>query len=103
MSIPARSFGQLDSKTEYLSVARGAVLLYSGKTRRAGADQHGARKLPPFLAMCSDDSKIYIWGNLWNGTQLFAMLGEPWGVGPGELRYVCYNDGNSTPMTGTRP
>ena len=51
--------------------------------------------------MCSDDSKIYIWGNLWNGTQLFAMLGEPWGVGPGELRYVCYNAGNSTPESGT--
>ena len=51
--------------------------------------------------MCSDDSKIYIWGNLWNGTQLFAMLGEPWGVGPGELRYVCYNDGNSTPKAST--
>ena len=50
--------------------------------------------------MCSDDSKIYIWGNLWNGTQLFAMLGEPWGVGPGELRYVCYNAGNSIPESG---
>ena len=30
------------------------------------------------------------------------MLGEPCGVGPGELRYVCYNDGNSTPESGTR-
>ena len=79
MSIPARSFGQLDSKTEYLSVARGAVLLYSGKTRpRAPISMvHGScHHFSPCARMIVKFISGVIYGTVRNYLPCWANRGE---------------------------